>query len=314
MYRPLRCISLCLEALLHASVASRKKLVVDLVPSCDFEKTTKKENSRAYDAAWKLLKVCFQLLANSTGLIFEKPHDMACRFFREQMEFLSLEGLIAVIEFARSVLCLPDANSSEFKPETNHPCIIFMPEGSKTHMGGTMRLGSRRAYFHVKYGNKEFVDERHRHRYEVNPEMVGFLKKSGLSIAAKDETGERMEIVEVPSHPFFIDAQFHPEYKSRPGKNFESNYKSLFSGLIAASCGELDAVLNPVLINQDNNKTMALGKGTRVDPKHVFCKGTNKKSQKHLMIRSIFCDLKIRTTVPENPNVKSIKVEGGSGK
>lgn len=57
---------------------------------------------------------------------------------------------VAVIEFARSVLSLPDANSTEFKPETNHPCIVFMPEGSTTHMGGTMRLGSRRAYFHVK--------------------------------------------------------------------------------------------------------------------------------------------------------------------
>nr|AFK46000.1 unknown [Medicago truncatula] len=122
------------------------------------------------------------------------------------------------------------------KPKT--PCVIFMPEGSKTHMGGTMRLGSRRTYFQVAdcksaklYGNASFIDERHRHRYEVNPDMISQLETAGLTFVGKDETGRRMEIVEMRGHPFFIGAQFHPEFKSRPGKP-----SPLFSGLIEAAC------------------------------------------------------------------------------
>ncbi|CAN6832866.1 unnamed protein product [Brassica oleracea] len=278
-----------LKALMHASVAFGKKLVVDLVPSPDLEKTTKKENSCAYKAAWMLLKGADGVLIpggyGNRGL---EGKILAAKYARENnIPFVGicLGMQVAVIEFARSVLSLPDANSTEFKPETNHPCIVFMPEGSTTHMGGTMRLGSRRAYFHVKdsisarlYGNKEFVDERHRHRYEVvNPDMAVCLEKAGLSFAAKDETGKRIEIVEVPSHPFFIGAQFHPEFKSRPGK-----VSPLFLGLIAAACGELDAVLTPVSIQQDNNQHVVLGNETRVDPINGFCNGTNKTSQKNV--------------------------------
>ncbi|CAN8316273.1 unnamed protein product [Cochlearia groenlandica] len=264
------------KALLHASVALSKKLVIDLVPSTDLEKTTKKEGADGV------------ILPGGFGDRGVEGKILAAKYARENnVPFLGicLGMQIAVIEFARSVLGLPDANSKEFKPETIHPCIVFMPEGSKTHMGGTMRLGSRRAYFHVKesksarlYGNKEFVDERHRHRYEVNPDMVACLEKAGLSFAAKDETGTRMEIVEVPGHPFFVGVQFHPEYKSGPGK-----VSPLFLGLIAASCGELDAVMKPVSVQEDNNQCMVLEKGTRVDPKTSFFNGTNKKSQKHLV-------------------------------
>ncbi|XP_021299502.1 CTP synthase 2 [Herrania umbratica] len=153
---------------------------------------------------------------------------------------------IAVIEYARSVLGLHNANSTEFDPETSNPCVIFMPEGSKTHMGGTMRLGSRRTYFKVPdcksvklYGNANFVEERHRHRYEVNPDMISEFEAAGLSFVGRDESGRRMEIVELPSHPYFIGVQFHPEFKSRPGKP-----SAVFLGLIAASCGQLDSLLH----------------------------------------------------------------------
>ncbi|CAA7040550.1 unnamed protein product [Microthlaspi erraticum] len=304
-----------LKALLHASVAFRKKLVVDLVPSCDLEKTTKKENSHAYKTAWKLLKGADGvLLPGGFGDRGVEGKILAAKYARENnVPFLGicLGMQIAVIEFSRSVLGLPDANSTEFKPETEHPCIIFMPEGSKTHMGGTMRLGSRRSYFHVKdsksarlYGNKEFIDERHRHRYEVNPDMVECLEKAGLSFAAKDESGQRMEIVEVPSHPFYIAAQFHPEYKSRPGK-----VSPLFLGLIAASCGELDAVMNPVSIQQDNNQRILLGKGTRIDTKNGCCNGTNKKSQKHLVRWLCFFDpLLLLSEVVDSSLMKSFNV------
>ncbi|KAE8711824.1 hypothetical protein F3Y22_tig00110271pilonHSYRG00008 [Hibiscus syriacus] len=93
-------------------------------------------------------------------------------------------------------------------------------------------MGSRRTYFKVPdckyaklYGDANFVDERHRHRYEVNPDMISKLEAAGLSFVGRDETGRRMEIVELPSHPYFIGVQFHPEFKSRPGKP-----SALFSG------------------------------------------------------------------------------------
>ncbi|XP_038992280.1 CTP synthase 2-like [Hibiscus syriacus] len=76
-----------------------------------------------------------------------------------------------------------------------------------------------------RYGDANFVDERHRHRYEVNPDMISKLEAAGLSFVGRDETGRRMEIVELPSHPYFIGVQFHPEFKSRPGKP-----SALFSG------------------------------------------------------------------------------------
>ena len=78
----------------------------------------------------------------------------------------------------------------------------------------------------------EYVDERHRHRYEVNPTMVDALEARGLRFVGKDETGQRMEIVELAGHPYFVASQFHPEFKSRPGKA-----SPLFLGLILAATG-----------------------------------------------------------------------------
>lgn len=236
-----------LKALLHASVACRKKLIIDWVLSSDLEDETAKENPDAYKAAWDLLKDANGVLVpGGFGDRGVQGKIMAAKYAREKrIPFLGicLGMQIAVIEFARSVLGLHDANSTEFDPDTKNPCVIFMPEGSQTHMGGTMRLGSRRTYFHVKdckaaklYGNKRFIDERHRHRYEVNPDMVAQLEAAGLAFVGKDDTGRRMEIIELPNHPYYVGAQFHPEFKSRPDKP-----SALFLGLIAASCGQLDA-------------------------------------------------------------------------
>ncbi|KAJ6341455.1 hypothetical protein OIU78_009594 [Salix suchowensis] len=218
-----------LKALLHASVSLRKKLVVDWVPASDIEDETAKENPDAYKAAWKLLQGADGVLVpGGFGDRGVEGKILAAKYAREnRIPFLGicLGMQIAVIEFARSILGLQDANSTEFDPDTTSPCVIFMPEGSKTHFGGTMRLGSRRTYFQVMdcksaklYGNRGFVDERHRHRYEVNPDMVSTLEDAGLSFTGKDETGQRMEIVELPNHPYYIGTQFHPEFKSRPGK------------------------------------------------------------------------------------------------
>ncbi|KAF9686076.1 hypothetical protein SADUNF_Sadunf03G0120700 [Salix dunnii] len=253
-----------LKALLHASVSLRKKLVVDWIPASDLEDETAKENPDVYKAAWKLLKGSDGVLVpGGFGDRGVEGKILAAKYAREnRIPFLGicLGMQIAVIEFARSILGLQDANSTEFDPDTKNPCVIFMPEGSKTHLGGTMRLGSRRTYFQAMdcksaklYGNRGFIDERHRHRYEVNPDMVSRLEDAGISFTGKDETCQRMEIVELPNHPYYIGAQFHPEFKSRPGKP-----SALFLGLIAAACGQLDSLLHAHKIPNGMAKKVSL--------------------------------------------------------
>ncbi|THU61991.1 hypothetical protein C4D60_Mb01t00430 [Musa balbisiana] len=146
----------------------------------------------AYKAAWRLLNGADGILVpGGFGDRGVQGKILAAKYAREnKIPYLGicLGMQIAVIEFARSVMNLRDANSMEFDPDTTAPVVIFMPEGSKTHMGGTMRLGSRRTFFTVAdcksaklYGKVSFVDERHRHRYEVNPDMVPEFEKAGLA-------------------------------------------------------------------------------------------------------------------------------------
>ncbi|XXG67677.1 hypothetical protein AAC387_Pa06g0963 [Persea americana] len=238
-----------LKALLHASIACRKKLIVDWVSATDLEATTAKEAPDVHRSAWNLLKGADGVLVpGGFGRRGVEGKILAAKYARENgVPFfgICLGMQIAVIEFSRSVLGLQDANSTEFNLDTKNPCVIFMPEGSKTHMGGTMRLGSRRTYFQVHncrsaklYGNVDYVDERHRHRYEVNPNMIPQLEDAGISFVGKDETGARMEILELPRHPFFVGVQFHPEFKSRPGKP-----SALFLGFIEAASGQLASVM-----------------------------------------------------------------------
>ncbi|EAZ12698.1 hypothetical protein OsJ_02616 [Oryza sativa Japonica Group] len=238
-----------LKALLHASVDCRRKLLVDWVASTDLEDSTAIEAPDAYKAAWDLLKGANGVLVpGGFGDRGIQGKILAAKYARENnVPYLGicLGMQLAVVEFARSVMNLPEANSTEFDPNAKTPCVIFMPEGSKTHMGGTMRLGSRRTFFEVAdcksaklYGNVSYVDERHRHRYEVNPDMVPEFENAGLQFVGKDETGRRMEIIEIPNHRYFVGAQFHPEFKSRPSKP-----SPLFVGLIAASSGQLDRLL-----------------------------------------------------------------------
>ncbi|KAJ4899852.1 CTP synthase family protein [Raphanus sativus] len=266
------------KALLHASVARRKKLVIDWIPASDLEQEAKKKSPDAYKAVWKLLKGADGILVpGGFGNRGVKGKILAAKYAREnRVPYLGicLGMQLAVIEYARTVLGLPDANSTELDPNTKNPCVVFMPEGSKTHMGGTMRLGSRRTYFQAKdskssklYGNRSFVDERHRHRFEVNPAMVPRLESSGLTFPGKDESGQRMEIVELPNHPFYVGAQFHPEYKSRPGKP-----SPLFLGLIGAACGELDNVLQQSCQETAVSRPQSNGKLER-----VYLKGAAKK-------------------------------------
>ena len=133
---------------------------------------------------------------------------------------------IAVIEAARNQLNLKGASSEEFVTEgLQHNVVVFMPEGSKEILGGTMRLGKRMTVLtrdpciaRVVYGHEQLW-ERHRHRYEVNPGFKEQLRSVGLVFSGTNGDGlqERLEIVERPTgeHPFFFAVQYHPEFKSR---------------------------------------------------------------------------------------------------
>ena len=145
---------------------------------------------------------------------------------------------IATIEFCRNVLGLAGANSTEFDENVEHAAVVFMPEISKTHLGGTMRLGSRPTLWQVDeckirslYGEGDSVDERHRHRYEVNPDLIEQIEAAGLKFVGKDETGQRCEIFELDGHPYFVGVQYHPEFKSRPNRPSPP-----FLGLLQAAC------------------------------------------------------------------------------
>lgn len=174
----------------------------------------------------------------------------------------------AAIEFARSELGIKEASSAEVDPnlEEENRIIIEMLEHHGGDMGGTMRLGKRqtnfvldnypdhqcntRSLYSIIYRVKDCgndgkglksVFERHRHRYEVNPQIVPKLERKGLLFVGRDESGERMEILELDrkfGHPYFVGTQFHPEYLSRPLKPSPP-----FLGLILAAAGKLDAFL-----------------------------------------------------------------------
>jgi CTP synthase len=131
---------------------------------------------------------------------------------------------VAVVEFARHVVGLEGANSSEFDPETPYPVIDLLPEQKDiADMGGTMRLGSdpvkvvegTRAY--AAYG-EPVVYERHRHRYEVTNAIRPKLVQAGLVICGTSPDEKLVEIIELPDHPWFCASQFHPEFKSRPNR------------------------------------------------------------------------------------------------
>ena len=144
---------------------------------------------------------------------------------------------MCVVEFARNVLGLKGAISAEVNPEAEHKVIDMMEEQKKTTMkGGTMRLGAYDCEitqgtlaYSIWYG-QDLVSERHRHRYEFNAAYTEQFTKAGMVISGHNPDTGLAEIVELPSHPFFIGVQFHPEYKSTP-----ENPHPLFLHFVAAA-------------------------------------------------------------------------------
>ncbi len=169
----------------------------------------------------------------------------AAQFARERrVPYLGLcLGMqVACIEFARHVLELKGAHSTEFDPDTPHPVIALLDEQRKvTRKGGTMRLGAQPCQ--LVMGTKTaalygafVVNERHRHRYEFNNEYRASFERAGMRFSGLSPDGKLVEVIELADHPFFIACQFHPEFLSKPHQPHP-----LFKGFVAAALGHKDA-------------------------------------------------------------------------
>jgi len=143
---------------------------------------------------------------------------------------------MAVAEFSRNVMGLQRANSTEFDPDTPYPVVDILPEQLRvTQKGGTMRLGAQKSLVRpgtlaFKLYGREEIWERHRHRYEINPEYISRIEKAGFRFSAVSEDGIKMEIGELPGQRFHIGCQYHPEFLSHPNKP-----APLFLGLVKAA-------------------------------------------------------------------------------
>ncbi|MDO5147415.1 MAG: CTP synthase [Eubacteriales bacterium] len=149
---------------------------------------------------------------------------------------LCLGMQLTIVEFARNVIGLSDAHSHEFSESTTNPVIHIMPDKEGiTNLGGTLRLGSypcildKNSKALTLYGS-DTIEERHRHRYEVNNQYRDVLREYGMLLSGFSPNGRIVEMIELPDHPWFIGTQAHPEFKSRPNKPHP-----LFKGFLAAS-------------------------------------------------------------------------------
>jgi len=206
------------EALNHAAIHHGTTLEVVWV---DAETLSKQEAQR------KLEEVDGVLIPGGFGIRGIEGKIAAARFARENgVPYLGicLGMQVAVVEFARHVAGLDGANSSEFDPETPYAVIDLLPEQKEVEdMGGTMRLGADSVTLlegsraHAAYGER-VVQERHRHRYEVNNQLRSQLVASGLLVSGTYQDERLVEVIELPDHPWFVASQYHPEFKSRPNR------------------------------------------------------------------------------------------------
>ena len=214
------------EALDHAGINNDTRVIINFVNSDEL-------NSKNYSS--KLKKSDAVLVPGGFGGRGIEGMILAAKYARERKVpyFGICLGLqIAIIEIARNLCGFKDANSTEFKPKTKHKVISLITEwknkdGSiekrdkNSDKGGTMRLGAQKAKLkknslaHKLY-KKTNIFERHRHRYEVNPEYVSELEKKGLLISARSEIHNLVEIIGMKDHPWYLGCQFHPEFTSKP--------------------------------------------------------------------------------------------------
>jgi len=239
-----------IKSLEHSAMRCGKKLNLIWVDASNLEEETQKTEPAIYHKSWR--DVCTAdgiLVPGGFGARGTEGMIAAAKWARmNKTPYLGicLGMQIAVIEYARNVCGITGANSVELDEKTEEPLVIFMPEIDATKLGGTMRLGLRPTLFQEGsewskirklYGGETEILERHRHRYEVNPAYVDRLKENGLEFVGKDDKGERMEILELKDHPYYVAVQFHPEYLSRvlhPSRPY--------LGFVAAASGCLEKI------------------------------------------------------------------------
>lgn len=241
-----------IKSLEHSAMACGRKLNLVWIDASNLEQTSLQSSPESFHKAWhELCTADGVLVPGGFGHRGTEGMIAAATWARTKPKpylGICLGMQLAVVEYARNVCDIPGAASIELDAQTTDPVVIFMPEIDKTTMGGNMRLGLRSTLFQKDtewsrlrrlYGGADVVHERHRHRYEVNPEYIARLEEGGMDFIGKDEKGERMEIVELKDHPFFVGVQFHPEYLSRVLKPSPP-----YLGFVAASAGLLEQAMN----------------------------------------------------------------------
>ena len=226
------------EALDHAGIINKAKVNLTFIDAAKINKSNVKKNLSFADAV---------LVPGGFGERGIEGMIIACQFARESnipYFGICLGMQIAVIEFARNILGFKNANSTEFNPKTKFPVIGLVTEwkdksgnteyrDDSSDLGGTMRLGGQTCILrksslsHKLYKDNKII-ERHRHRYEFNPEYRKILNSNGMLISGTSEDGKLVEMIEIKNHPWFIGCQFHPEFTSnqRDGHPLFNNFVS----------------------------------------------------------------------------------------
>lgn len=214
-----------IESLYHAGIRNNVKVDIQFIDSEEIEK----------EGCAKLMAVNAILVPGGFGKRGVEGKIRTAQFARENnIPYLGicLGMQVAVVEYARHILNLSDANSTEFDTTTKHPVIALVTEwinakghveqrGENDNLGGTLRLGAQAASLvpgtkaRAIYG-QDIIHERHRHRYEVNADWVQALEQAGLVISGYSEKGHLVEMIELKDHPWFVACQFHPEFTSTP--------------------------------------------------------------------------------------------------
>jgi CTP synthase len=227
------------ESLLHAGIQTRARININYIDSEEIEKQ-----------GTDILKgVDGIIVPGGFGKRGVEGKILAAKYAREnRVPYLGicLGMQIAMIEFARHKANMPDANSTEFNPETPYPVIALVTEWinesgnieqrhENSEKGGTMRLGGQScklvpgSLVERMYGKTEII-ERHRHRYEVNNKLLPQIEAAGMKVSGRSSVSDLVEMIELPDHPWFVGCQFHPEFTSTPRDGHP-----LFTGLIRAA-------------------------------------------------------------------------------
>jgi len=221
------------EALKHGGIANRVNVKLRWIEADGLTSENVEEQLHGADGI---------LVPGGFGVRGTEGKIEAIRYAREKkIPFLGLcLGMqLAIVEFARNVIGLKDANSSELNPDTKYPVIDLLPEQNGVeNLGGTLRLGAypcelMKGSLAEKLYKKSKISERHRHRYEVNNSYRDELTKNGMRLSGLSPDKRIVEMIELPEHPFFIATQAHPEFKSRPNLPHP-----LFKGFIEAARGK----------------------------------------------------------------------------